>query len=511
MSKRLLLVLGLMSVTGALGYDFTGISFFSNPPPFQTASPERIALYHYEFLSQREEGLCGAVQVVPFGGHSIGDGLQRYFGLFDESILRVKETKQTVPSSVVQPQLGKQIDASHFNIETASPDSVFESKICFNPVHKFAGVGFTWAQRIGECYWAEVSFPVYRVENIIEFSETIINDGGGAVDETGLDGVARKANVTEALVGPNWKFGRWCPNVKRSKTGVGDVEVKLGWESYDNGDAHFRSYIGGVFPTGNKPDPVEFFAPVVGNNQHYGVMFGSNMGFELTCWGDHTLRNEIDTMGRYLFPNRQFRAFDLKDKQWSRYQELYGSEAQAAEAVIASDPNSGVSGINVLMREVEVRPRFSTTFNTAMIYEYCDSFQIELGYNFFARQGEEIHFNADQCESACHSACRTGAALKHLLGEGRLTQSRTIGKNFQDDEILFSDTTYNEVAITCCDLNVNSGAHPPMIAQTFYGAIGYQCDWSCPTTLSVGGSYQWAHNSAGMERWMLWGKVVVDF
>lgn len=352
MSKKIVLMLSLLTVSNAVAYDFSSHTFFSARPPFQTASPEKIALWHYEFLNKEEQDICGTFEVVPFGGTSLSDGLGRYFGLDGQSILRVQEGGSDLNKT-------KNIDSTHFNIKTVNGN--FESEFCFNPIHRFVGAGFAWRQRIGDRWWGALSFPIYQVENQIEFEETVINNGGGPLAQNGLDGVPFKANVEDLLNGPNWKLGRWSPNEKRSKTGIGDVEVKLGWESYNNGEAHFRSYIGGLFPTGNKPDPTQFFAPVVGNNQHWGVFFGSNMGFELHCWGDHTVRNEIDTMGRYLFPNRQVRAFDVVDKQWGHYQEIYGSQDQAATAAVANDPNAGISGINRFMREVEVRPRFSNT------------------------------------------------------------------------------------------------------------------------------------------------------
>jgi len=498
MRKSIVALVLATTMTTALGYDFSGNSFVSIKPVFQTASPEKEALWHYDWLDKCEDGYCGSIEIVPLGGATFGDELGKFLGLFGKTTLRVKEFKSSVPSSTTDLQPDKDLEARHFNIETKSADKVFESVIDFNPVHEFVGVGIAYRQRFNECYWGEISFPIVRVTHEIVFKEDVKERAGGAVEEDGLDGLPRVGTVTEAL--ENWKVGRWEPNVKHDKTGIGDLELKLGWETYDNGKAHLRSYIGGVFPTGNKPDPELFFPPVVGNNQHYGVMFGGNVGFELWCYGEHRLRQETDTMGRYLFPNNQFRAFDLSDKQWSRYQEVYSSEGAAQGA----NARSGTSGINVFIREVEVRPRFSTTINTALIYSYCDGFIAEIGYNFFARQGEEIEFPDDKCGIKCD----TEIALKHVNGNGLTSRSRNIKDNFEGDSIALADYT----PLNCREFDINSAAHPPMISQIFYGAIGYECnDWCYPTSFSVGGSYEWAHNCAGLKRWMAWGKLAFCF
>lgn len=343
-----------------------------------------------------------------------------------------------------------------------------------------------------------------HVKNKFHFREKIENDGGGAVNEKGLSNLPRVGSVTQSLRSRLFKFGRIEPNHEHEKTGLADVEVKFGWESYNNGTAHLRSYIGGVFPTGNKPNPHLLFPPVIGNNKHFGVLFGSNIGFYVWECDNHSLRNEIDAHGRFLFANHQERSFDLRDRQWSRYMETYSSKSQAAEAHRNQDPNSGTPGINVLTTRVRVEPRYTTTFNTGWIYSYCDWLVAEAGYNFFARQGERI-----EREHGFHNKIRRDqVALKHVDGNGLTTRSRTIAENFEGDKIGFDDFT----GINPGDIEPNSAAHPPSISNTFYGAVGcHQEFFDYPTIFSVGGSFEFSHGNGALKRWMVWGKASVDF
>jgi hypothetical protein len=480
----------LLLTTPASGYFFSGLSEFSVRTPFQTASPEKEALWHYDALDNPDEPYPGSFEVVPFYGHSLGRGLDHFFSPHGKSTLDVIEFNPNAPSEANDT---KDFEARHFNIETRH--HTFHSVLRLHPRHSFYGAGLAYRQRIWNAWWVNISTAVMRVKNEIVRSEHIINDGGGVVSGVGLDGRPRFGSVTQALESQGMRFGR-IDGHSHEKTGLADIEFAIGWDGYNNGTAHYRSYVGGVFPTGNRPDARFLFPPVIGNNHHYGVLFGGNIGFILYETNAHIFRHEIDTHGRYLFPNEQERSFDLEGREWSRYMEVYSSRHQAEVARQSKDTNAGSFGINVFTRRVRVEPRFSTTFNTALIWEYCALLTAEVGYNFFARQGEKIIFQPFNRE----------VALKHVKGAGITTRSRTIKDNFSNDELnVFRPIRENE-------FDENSAAHPPVIAQTIYAAVGYRVfDGWCPTTLSVGGSYEFSHSNSGLRKWMVWGKLAFDF
>lgn len=497
MRTRLLLGF-LIAASGSsiYAYHFSGHSFFTIKTPFQTASPEKEALWHYDMLD-REDGICGGIEIVPFGGRSLGHELGHFFDPHGKTHLRVVEFKPGVSSSMSDVKTERDLEARHFNIKTRSKTSTFVSELELRPHHSYVGIGFAYRTRIWDCYWIDISAPVMRVRNRFELHEKIISSGGGAEDSKGLEGKPHFGSVKEAFTRRGMRFGR-IDDREHQKWGLADIEARLGWDAYNTGEAHFRSYIGGVFPTGNKPHPEFFFPAVVGNNKHFGVMFGGNFGFTLAASGDHLIRHEIDTMGRYLFPNHQIRSFDLKDKQWSRYMEVYTSKNQATAAATHSDADSGDFGINTFTTHVKVKPRFSTTFNTAFIYEYCNYFLAEAGYNFYARQGETVEFE--------HFGDKH-IALKHVEGKGLTTRSRTIKENFPHDKIHVNE--YRPIRRE--DIDENSAAHPPVIAQIVYGALGVRCrEWTWPTTVSVGASYEFSHSNGGLRRWMVWGKLAID-
>ncbi len=496
-SMRTRLLLGLLIATSGgsiYAYHFSGHSFFTIRTPFQTASPEKEALWHYDMLD-REDGMCGSFEIVPFGGRTLGHELGHFFAPRGERHLRVVEFKEGVSSSMSDVKRERDLEARHFNIKTRSTTSTFESELELHPHQSTVGVGLAYRGRAWGPYWVDISAPVMRVRNKFELRENIKNSGGGADDSKGLEGEPHFGSIKDAFNSKGMRFGR-IDDREHEKWGLADIELKVGWDAYNNGETHFRSYIGGVIPTGNKPHERFLFAPVVGNNRHWGVMFGGNFGFVICAYGDHLIRHEVDTQGRYLFPNDQVRSFDLKDKQWSRYMEVYAGKEEAERAAQNKDANSGTFGINAFTTHVRVKPRFATTFNTAFIYEYCNYLLAEVGYNFYGRQGESVEF-----KHLPH------LALKHVEGKGLTTRSRTIGQNFHNDKIPLDEFK----VISRRDIDENSAAHPQVIANTIYGAFGVRCkEWRWPTTFSIGASYEFSHSNGGLRRWQVWGKAAID-
>lgn len=500
MKIRYALLVALVA-TGARGYNSYSHTYFSDHVPFQTGSPEKESLWHSHLFYDRDLTVGGWLQIVPFGGESLGNELATFFAPHGSHEYLVQEYKEGSedPNTTKDLDKNKNLEARHFNIQTdPNNHKAFQSKLTFHPHHTFFGVGFDYVQSFCEKYWFEVSAPIMKVTNWFDIDEEIIQTGGGALKNViGLDGRPRYANMTQYFTESNLKYGKIIPGKKLEKWGLADIEVKLGWATYDNGEAHLRTFIGMTIPTGNKPSAEYLFEPVIGNNQHFGIIFGSNFCFPVIEHGKHHIRQEVDTCGRYLFPNHQVRSFDLVGKNWGRYMEIYKSLGQASK----NSPYNGSFGIETFTQKVEVDPRFSFTFNTAWDYTYSDWFVAEFGYNMFARQGEKIELVNEFPKDI---------ALKHVDGEGLTTRSRTINGNFAGDSIAL--TEYRVDPITVQDLSLKSAAHPPLISQTFYGSVGYLIN-SCkvPTELTLGGSYEWSRNNAGMHRFFVWGKVGMAF
>jgi hypothetical protein len=484
----------------------TSHTFFSVRPQYYTGLPIKESFWDKRLLDAREEG-CGAMfEVVPFGGQTTNSKkLAGFFTPAGKRCLNVLEFKNSVTSSQGDGIPTKDLEARHFNIETVSTFSTFQSTISFAPRQKYIGVGLSYRHCFA-CnddgsakWWLELSAPIINVKNTMRLEETIINNGGGPTPTTGLDGAPHVGSMTAAFKQNNWLYGKIDSSCEgMSKTGLADIEAMIGLNWHMTNCCFMSWYAGGVFPTGNRPNGVYVFQPIVGNNKHFGVTYGSTLIYELWSCDDHQVEMRWDANSRYLFRNHQVRSFDLLGKPWSRYMEMYANPNQAIAAFNVGTAETGVSGINVLTRCVKVSPRFNVTLTTALTYHHCN-WNVEAGYNFFARQAEKVELA---------TPWQVNPALKANQGAGFTTIARNIKDNFEQS--VFSVTSYYPIQF--CDIDLYSAAHPAVLSHLIYATAGYDWQECChPTTFAVGGSYEFGDTNAELERWTVWGKFVVAF
>lgn len=490
--------------------DFACHSFFTVHPQFRLVSPEKEALFRNDRMLLREGGIEGTIQTVFYGGQSNNDlELNKYFLPSNKTALNAQEYKS--PNFTQDGIFVKDLEARNFNIAT-NPNSgtTFKSTILFRPQQTSFGIGFSWIQNLWHDsqdvprIWAEVSFPVQYIKNEMKLNEFVVNDGGGPNGQIGLDGAPHVANMREAFKQPNWLYGKVDNCADLSTWGVSDIELTVGYNAFTCQTCDFNAYAGLVIPTGtkiNQKNAAYMWRPVVGNNHHWGILFGAHAGFIVFEHKLHKIDLEFDAEGQYLFKNTQWRSFDLvQQEQWSRYLEVYQNLAQATEAAGYPAPlnmNAGTSGINVFTTCAQVHPKFTLNTNSGFIYTW-KGLQAEFGFNFFTREAEEI--------TKC--SWNTDVAIKNIDGEGETTIARTIKNNFTGSAI----TLANYTTLTLADLDLNSAAHPTTLTHTVYTALGWNWDdIAIPVFIGAGASYEFTTVTCALDRWLIFGKVGISF
>lgn len=519
--RKLALILCVAFSTSIQASLITSHTFFSVRPFFQSFMPERVSFFRNELLDECQ-GFGGALEVVFFGSNSTKQGNTKLATFFlppgcHTYCLNVREFNPIVeanPANTADGSPLKDLEARHFNIRTVN--ETFASRICIIPSQQVVGVGFCYKQTLshkctGEAgFYFEGSLPVMRVENRVCLQETIENNGGGpalnpdGTIEIGLDNSPRVDSMTAAFAQCNWHYGR-IPNRKLTKWGVGDIELKIGYNSIDCERYQMNSYLGLVVPTGTRVRGKVLFEPIVGNNHHLGVAIGSSMAVELWKWCRYNCTLYLDNDTRYLFSNHQVRSFDLIYKPWGRYQETYNSSEAAAAAFNTANQNSGTSGINIFTQCVRVSPHLSSNMNTGFVITRpgdCTSWMFEGGWNWFARQTEVIEL---ECNTTVSSA-----ALKGISGQGTTTIARNIKDNFAASQFTFPQGYHS---ISNCDIDLESAAHPATLSTTVYATLGYRWERECPAFVALGGSYEFNVREVNnvLDRWLVWGKFGVTF
>lgn len=511
-------------------FEASSKSYIAFKPPYQPMDPEFVSGFR-RMNHAKEDGIGGGFEVAVFGGKTTSKShLARYFAPFG-----IDAAKRPI---VFGADVGGQqfnILAQHFGVFTVNetnpttgtnPDTsdLFLSQVTFKPKQSIAGVGFHWRQGFwkneekGRGWWMSLSFPIVQVKNNMHFHETVVNNGGGVIPQDQLpEGVIAYPDLTAAFQQEGWNYGKIKIDGSLKKTRVADIDLRFGYEWLQYDPYHLESFVGIVIPTGNRPKAEHLFEPIVGNGGHVGLEWGAV--YSMKIWEceerEATLTMEHSAVNKYLFKREQKRSLDLKYKPWSRYIQLYKDVTEAQAAADADDAFSFTPGINILTREVDVTPGYQFQLNSAFIFDW-KGFELEGGFNFFARRAECVELANDWTETA---------AIKSFQGQGLTNPVRDMtGSPFLELTITnpaipnptfvlpVPVANYAQSIIKATDLDLNSAATPPLLAYTLYGNLAYIFDineW--PFFIDAGGSYTFAHENSVADRWTVWGKFGFAF
>lgn len=245
---------------------------------------------------------------------------------------------------------------------------------------------------------------------------------------------------------------------RQTRANIGDVEIIIGYNVITRPDAHFDVQGRFIIPTGNRPDAVLFFEPVVGNGHHFQIGFGITGHDDLWCHGDNTFSYYVDGGIYYVFSSRQKRTFDLKNNGiGSRY--LLFKRFDAA-GVYAKEV---LFGPNVTTLDCRIKSDFMADVSAAGEYTWrC--LRLGIGYNLWVRSKEKITLK----ESIPKNTFGLQGNTKTAGATVNQTASKTLinGKNASliDAEPVF---------ISNDDLNLDSAAHPLSIAHKLFVYAGY--------------------------------------
>jgi hypothetical protein len=514
----LLLSAFFVAATSLQCNDIVGQTFYTIRPEFQSARPERVALWRYDAAKERDGGWCSGLQLVPFGSQSTNaKALGRYFMFGGKHELVVAGDLAFGANAVLvaNPNL-RDVNSEFFLGNSANVNS-FKSTISFSPKHASVGAGLMWRQYLGSCcekaqWWFEISSVLMNVRNDMNLKEEITQFASAPIGTTVGPQSMTEAfqgngvlNISGSLAGQRtlqWNYGKI--DGKRQLTNLSDIELKLGYDFCVCDNAHVEGYIGVVAPVAGRAKGTFVFEPIVGSG-HVGVMFGSALGLDLWCCNDKTVRFEFEQNSRYLFKNTETRSFDLKGKPWSRYMLLVPS----FDAAVAGGLGASALAINTLTQKLNVTPRFAHSINAAFVARRCN-WESEVGINWWARQSEKVSLKRPWVEGPALQGLYQGTPPANTV----INTAITINENFENVNLAItsaSQTTYQNFDIKASDLDLTTAAHPAALSHTVYASMGTHFETCCsPAFLAVGGSYEFSGVNTALNRWMVWAKLGVS-
>lgn len=351
-----------------------------------------------------------------------------------------------------------------------NPANPFASTFCVSPERRTLGYYGYFYFDLSDWVcglWFDASSAIINVRHTLNCCE----QGNTATACAGVGSVA------QALNNPIYQFGKFnCSDceIDRHRTGIDDIQLRLGYERNWCNDKHIGGiYAIGTIPTGDEMNAEYIFQPTVGT-RHASVGVGIEGECQLWNHGceDRQLAFMFDANYRYAFKRSERRTFDLcKNGQFSRF----------LLVVDQANPAAPMPGVNFFTQPVDVTPRSTAQAWLALHYAHCD-YNVEIGYNFFWRQQEKLN--------NCNSCFTNTIGIYQLGCPGQNCTTASTATIAQGPNQIVADATF--VTLTQNDLNLNSAAAGSALSNKFYIAAeinrcAYDClDWFA----AVGGSYE---------------------
>jgi hypothetical protein len=303
----------------------------------------------------------------------------------------------------------------------------------------------------------------------------------------------------------------------RSAQGVADLELMLGWKFLHNDKYHGFISAGVVVPTGNKVRGEYLFEPIYGNGDHFGLHVELDAGARLWKGEQGALKALAAVSYRYLFSGTEMRTLGLKNicltsventtedpetvrttgsKKFGHYA-LGGRKDQKNEQLFPL--------ANVLSPNLRVKP--GSQIDAQMWLSFQNScFIVDVGYNLFWKDEESLSLKK----------CSGFENDTYAIADPRFVVIPDTGApedspefNLDEDGIIAAGTTF----INECNLCFDAAKTPSQLTHKIFGALGWHFNLctSYPTSLSVGGSYEFASDNSALEQWAVWAKAAFSF
>lgn len=223
--------------------------------------------------------------------------------------------------------------------------------------------------------WAFIDIPVVIMRNDMNFKQEAVTGAAAAT-------VAVR-DIETAFQNTEWKYQK-MKTTGISATRLGQVRLGFGKTFISDGRALAATYSALTLPTCAKQNNQYIFQPQAGYNGHFGIIWGANFQLPLTRSTDkNTTALFLEFENTYLVRNDQYRTFDLKSKEWSRFL-LMRLKDQTT--------NTTTPGVNVLTKKVRVSPYAIIDVSGGMRFNVGPA-QAEFGFGVWGHSTERIKLN----------------------------------------------------------------------------------------------------------------------
>ncbi|MCF7800099.1 hypothetical protein K9M16_03830 [Candidatus Babeliales bacterium] len=490
MKNKILLASMLCAITCGQIFSKTNTNkTFMTPRPQLSNMAMEYTTWHMQI--NKLKGFSPSFQLTGFYQDSTDKkDIGQYFGYYASNAEEIRDyisvatedevvTNETKPDSINDKYI--------FHLYNADGNAAGDLK--FNASQEIWGLRIDYYQSLNR-FFLQAAMPIVSVKNKMNPSaiNTLVpfeNAGDSRNNQTILDYL--NGNVSSAIDTHNAQQALTNAKIVDSKStsGVADIDVALGYNIFKHKHNRVALKLDLVIPTGNKAKGQYIFEPICGNGHYWA--FGGGLVSTCRLWQQEndSIQFLLNADLKYLFRTTQKRTLGLIADNGSKINfGQYYLGGKAGESVL-------FPLANVLTRDIRITPGLEFEGMAAFAFN-TKNFTLDLGYNIFARQGENASLNGWENDTYAIAA----------------TDFDTTG-NFAAANI---DPTYIKDYIARSNLDLETLKTPTQITHKFYAGLGYafnQCRF--PVILGLGSSYEFSSNNGAIENWAVWGKLGISF
>lgn len=467
MKRQLLwIVLCVAPLYAEIKTEKTSQSFLFTKPVFTTL-PARISFWHDSWFDIEK---TNAFQATTQYQHSFNSKkLKRYFLMKDRDSLVVRGDTHAGTSPVTDVRaewLG--LPTNFQGTLTLAPEQ-WQMCTSITARRSFNFEGTTFFDNM----WGFVEIPIVLMQNDMKFKQESVTNAAAAT-------VAVR-DIETAFNNTDWNYQK-IKTGKQDKTKIGEVRLGFGKTFLSNGRAHVASYSAVSLPTTSKQTNEYMFTPQAGLNGHIAFIWGASFQLPLsrkTDMNDTCLF--LDFENTFFLRNKQYRTFDLKNKEWSRFL-LMRKKDQTT--------NTTTPGVNVLTQKVRVSP-YAIINASGGVRFHVGSAEAEIGIGAWGHNEERIKLTSlwEENYGIAGTTTNTSASASTI---------KTLGAD---------DTTFTPIKET--DINFKSGASLATAVYRVHGSIGSRGRGKNNNGLFGCGFFvEIPHNNTkAFSQWGFWAKV----
>ena len=466
----------------------------------------------YNELVQHKNGdFFGAqFQVVPFYMESSdSDNIGKYFGTNNRSNIRLGN----------QAAVNANPRTADFNYGYMIHDynaTAGVGTINYNPDLQAYGARIDYYQdleMIVEGLYLKIALPIVHIENDMNIKTNVTTISGNFTAANLSNYFKGSYSNTVAAGESNAQAALEYAKIdgSQSETSVADIDFILGYKFYDNEDYYVGLNIGLTIPVGNDPDGVWVFEPIVGNGGHWALGGGFDASTKLWEDGDSNIKLTAVANYRYLFEATEKRTLGLiapngEKVSWGQYS-LVGKLNEIRNTIQL------IPAANILTKDFNIEP--GSQFDSAIYFTYNNGgLTIDLGYNFFWKESEDVHLKNTWIDSEygiAHLEVKMDEVLTFIVSNNTGVGAAN-GGSLGAINLLPNNTPLAPAnSPTALGIDTSAAETSSVDTHKIFGSLGYIFkDWDYPVMLGFGGGYEFAGDN-GIEGWQIFGKVGIKY